>query len=175
MTEPVLGDLPIDPDVDAAVDARHRPGGSPFGATQQSRWPRLRLDVVVAVFVGGCLGGWARYAATVAWPTPTGRFPWSTLGVNVAGAFVLALVIVVAAELAPSRYLRPLVGTGFCGALTTFSSVVVAVDQLLAHHHPGTAVAYLFATIGAGLVAAMVGLVVGRSVVHRRRRERSTS
>jgi len=156
----------------------HDSGAAPFDHARRSRWPTLRADVVAAVFVGGCLGGWARYAVTAAWPTPNTGFPWATWSVNVAGAFILALVVVLAAEIVPSRYLRPLVGTGFCGALTTFSSVVVSADRLFAMHHPGTAVAYLTATVAGGLAAAWFGLVVARAVAANRRRtrqERGTS
>lgn len=163
--------LPIDPDLDPGVESGARSGSSPFGPARQHRWPRLRGGVVLAVFLGGCMGGWARYAITQAWPTHSGRFPWATFGVNVAGAFILALVIVVAADIVSSRYLRPLLGTGFCGAFTTFSSIVVSTDLLIAHHHPGTALAYLLASILAGLAAASFGLVLGRAVAAHRRRE----
>jgi CrcB protein len=125
--------------------------------------PHLRWDVVAAVFVGGCIGGWARYGITTAWPARTG-FPWATFTVNVVGAFVLPLVLVVAANLVSSRYLRPLLGTGFCGAFTTFSSVVVTADQLFMHRHPVTAIGYVIVTIVVGLAAAWTGLVVGRAV-----------
>jgi CrcB protein len=114
--------------------------------------------------------------ATKTWPAGVGGFPWSTFSVNTAGAFVLALVVVIAAELAPSRYLRPLVGTGFCGALTTFSSIVVAADQLLAHGHLAIATAYVAASIVSGLAAGSFGLIVGRAVTvnrHRARQRRS--
>jgi fluoride exporter len=169
--------LPIDPDLDA-TDAATRIGSSPFGQTRPSRWPRLRWDVLAAVFVGGCLGGLARYGATSRWPARAGRFPWSTFDVNVAGAFVLAVVVVVAAEVVSSRYLRPLLGTGFCGAFTTFSAIVVTTDQLFAHHHRRTAVTYLAASIVAGLAAASFGLIVARAATasrRRTRRERSRS
>lgn len=164
--------LPIDPDLDAAEQFHRRSASSPFGPARPHRWPRLRWDVVLAVFFGGCVGGWARYAVTQAWATQTGRFPWATFTVNVAGAFILALVIVVAAVIVSSRYLRPLLGTGFCGAFTTFSSIVVTTDLLFAHHHPGTAAAYLGASIVAGLTAAAFGLVLGRAVAANRRRDR---
>ena len=131
--------------------------------------PRLRVDVIAVVFAGGCLGGAARYWVTST--HPGGAFPWSTLAVNLAGAFLLALVVVIASELVPSRYLRPLVGTGFCGALTTFSSVVVAVDRLFAHHRAAIAIGYLLATIAGGLAAAVLGLLLGRSLAGGRRRE----
>lgn len=164
--------LPVDPDLDAADQSATSSGGSPFGRSRPSRWPRLHVDVVAAVFIGGCAGGWARYGVTQAWPAPGGRFPWATFAVNVAGAFILALVIVVAADIVSSRYLRPLLGTGFCGALTTFSSIVVTTDLMFAHHHPGTALAYLAASIVAGLGAASFGLVLGRAVAANRRRDR---
>ena len=132
--------------------------------------PRLRADIVAVVFAGGCLGGAARYWATST--HPGGAFPWSTLAVNLVGAFVLALVVVIASELVSSRYLRPLVGTGFCGALTTFSSVVVSADRLFAHHRAATAVGYLVATLVGGLAAAALGLVTGRALASGRRRDR---
>ncbi len=125
---------------------------------------RARPDVLGVIFAGGCAGGVARYAVTLAWPTPGNRFPWATLTVNTTGAFLLAVIIVFAAELAPSRYLRPLLGTGFCGAFTTFSSVVVASAELFAHRRVGIAIGYLCATIGAGLAAALFGRALARLV-----------
>lgn len=157
-------DLPIDPDLEVEAPAPQ------FGPARAPRWPRLRADVLAVIFIGGCLGGLARYAIGVAWPTPSGRFPWTILAINTAGAFILALVIVVAADIVSSRYLRPLLGTGFCGAFTTFSSIVVASAQLFAHRHPGVAGAYVAASIFAGLAAASFGLVIGRAVAENRRR-----
>jgi CrcB protein len=114
------------------------------------------------VFAGGCVGGVLRYAVTRAWSTPGDGIPWSTLVVNVAGAFVLGVVVVVATQ-RRSRALRLLLGTGFCGALTTFSSVVVASDHLFAHGHAGTGVAYLALTTAAALAAAGGGLMLART------------
>lgn len=167
MTEPAWADrdggLPIDPDVEAAEDARHHPA-APGTEERQTPWPRLNPKVIAAVFAGGCVGGGVRYGVSRAWPASTHVFPWATFTVNVAGAFILPLVIVIAADvLARPRYLRPLVGTGFCGALTTFSSVVVTVDELTAHGRTQLAACYLAATIAAGLAAAALGLLVGRS------------
>ncbi len=167
--------LPIDPDVDPEEEARNHPV-DPFAGARRSRWPRLRPDVVVAVFVGGCAGGLVRYVVTETWPTPDRRFPWATFAVNVAGTFLLALALVFTAEIRPSRYLRPLVGTGFCGALTTFSAVVVTTVRLFGDGRWQTAVAYLLASIVAALSAAWSGLVVGRAVaVNRDRAHRGRS
>jgi CrcB protein len=169
-----VDELPIDPDVDASEDRRHRTASSPFQAERPAPWPRVHPDVVGVVFAGGCVGGYARYAVGVAWKTPALGFPAATLAVNLAGAFVLAVVIVAATEIRPSRYLRPLLGTGVCGALTTFSAVVVALAQLLAHGAYATAAAYLAATVVGGLAAASLGLVLARAVDTNRRRGRQT-
>ena len=144
---------------------------SPFTTVRPSRGPRLRMDVMLAVFAGGCLGGWARYAITSTWLARPARFPWSTFYVNLAGAFILGMVVAVASMLS-SRFVRPLLGTGFCGALTTFSAVVVTADQLFAHGQQGTAIGYLAASALAGLVAAALGLILGRATVAGRRRVR---
>lgn len=141
--------LPVDTDAED-------PGSRLFRAPPQA-------GVVAAVFAGGLVGGLTRYEVVKAWTGPHTAFPWSTFVVNTAGVFVLALLVIVVAEvLAPTTYLRPLVGTGFCGALTTFSAVTVQVDELGAHGHVGTAVGYLAASLAAGLAAAAGAVWVGR-------------
>lgn len=162
--------LSRDPDVEPAGSAPARSGTRPFEVGRARRRPRLRWDVLVAIFAGGCLGGLARYGIVSAWPVAGDRFPWPTLVINVSGAFVLALLIVAVAELVSSRYLRPLLGTGFCGAFTTFSAIVVTDDELFAHHHAALAVGYLAASVLGGLAAASFGLVIGRAITMNRRR-----
>jgi fluoride exporter len=151
---------PVDPEVDVPAA-----GGPPA----RGRLPRIRPRVVAAVAVGGLVGGALRYAVGLALPaSPTG-FPWAVLAVNTAGALVLALLLVQVLEvLPPTTYLRPLVGTGFCGALTTFSSVVTGADQLVARGHAGLAAGYLAASLGAGLAAAVCGAALGRTAPARR-------
>lgn len=162
----------VDPDVGPDEGARQR-GPGPFDVRPARGWPRLRPSVVAWVFVGGCAGGLVRYVVTKQWPSASYGFPWSTFAVNIGGAFVLALLLVLLSEVVgPSTYLRPLIGTGFCGALTTFSSIVVVADELVAHGHAVTAVVYLVATIGCGLAAGAVGVVMGRSFGAFRRRTR---
>lgn len=145
----------------------------PISAVRRTAWPRFRPYVLVVVFAGGCVGGLARYLVSLHWPGATGElFPWPTFTVNVAGAFLLTVLVVITSEvLGPTTYLRPLVGTGFCGALTTFSSVVVSTDELIAHGHADVAATYLAATLAAGFAAGWLGLLMGRSFAALRRRE----
>ena len=176
----VPDDLPIDPDIDVAVDsdtpvvARNRPeaAAGPFPRSSRGRWPRLPVRVLGVVFAGGIVGGLARYAVTSAWPTPAGAFPWATFVVNTAGAFALALLVYVLAEVwSPHRHARALVGTGFLGAFTTFSSVVESANQLAAHGHPRTAVLYLGGSVLAAFGAASSGLLLGHAILASRQRD----
>jgi CrcB protein len=130
------------------------------GSSRRPAW-----SLVGAVFVGGCIGGIARYGVTRLWPTSANGFPWATFVINISGAFVLALLLVLITDwLPPNRYMRPLLGTGFCGAWTTFSSVAVSTDQLVAHNHAVTGILYVIASLGVGLVAAAAGLATGRLI-----------
>jgi CrcB protein len=170
-----LRDLPIDPDLDAGEDARHRPdtSASPFPRPRRSRWPRIDWTLVAGVAAGGFLGGIVRYEVGLAWPTTTAAFPWATWSVNTAGAFILGLLLVLVLEvLPPTKYVRAVLATGFCGALTTFSSVATAVDQMVAHARVGLAVGYVAASVAAGLAAASFGMILGRSIAAYREKGR---
>ena len=171
-------DLPIDPDIDSAEDQPHRPfdasAAGPFARPRRSRLPRIHPTTVAAVAMGGFFGGLLRYVVGLALPTSSAGFPWSVFVVNTGGAFILALLLVLVLEvLPPTTYVRPLIGTGFCGALTTFSSVATGVDLLVARGHAGVAAGYLAGSLAAGLAAAVAGIVLGRSVAAAREKGRS--
>jgi len=97
-------------------------------------------------------------------PPGTNGFPGDTLIVNLVGSFILGFVVItVTARRVPSRYLRPLIGTGFCGGLTTFSTLVVEVDLLVRAGHAGTAAIYLTVSVVGGLAVASVGMMLARA------------
>jgi fluoride exporter len=83
-------------------------------------------------------------------PADPGAWPWATLLVNVAGAFVLGATV-------PRARWRPLVGTGFCGALTTFSTLQVEVLGLLDAGRVALAALYVGISGAAGLAAVALG------------------
>lgn len=164
--------LPIDPDV--GVESADGEQAEPQPSTSVGSAGRGRhLRILAAVAIGGFAGGLARYGIGRAAPTPHGDFPATTFGINVAGSFILALLVVFVLEiLPPTVYPRPLIGVGFCGALTTFSTWMVDTDRLLAAGHDGAAAADLFGSLAAGLAATSLGLTIGRAIVAHRSRVR---
>jgi CrcB protein len=124
---------------------------------------------LVAVMVGGALGALARWAVELAVPS-VGGFPLATLLINVSGAFGLGLLGVLLLErLPPTRYLRPLLGIGFLGAYTTFSTMAMEGVRLLDGGRPGLAVGYWAATLLVGQMAGVWGMWLGRLRLPRRR------
>jgi CrcB protein len=124
----------------------------------------FRRQLQLAVVTGGVVGCLVRAGLTHALPWDDRSWPWVTFGVNVAGAFLLGLFVTRLQErLPPSSYSRPLLGTGFCGAMTTFSTVQVELIVLARHHRPALAAAYLGASLAAGLGAVYLGTALARN------------
>ena len=97
--------------------------------------------------------------------TAPGGFPWATFIVNVTGAFILGVVTTLMLERwPPTRYVRPLIGIGFCGGLTTFSTWMVETVQLIDTHHTTTAIIDVAATLFGGLLALLVGVTAARTL-----------
>ena len=119
-----------------------------------------------AILAGGAAGALVRGAVAEALPPDPGQWPWATFSVNVAGALLLAWVTTRLTEMvAPTRYWRFLLGTGFSGALTTFSTFQVETIALARDGSAGIAVAYAATSIAVGMVVA-----AGATVAARRRR-----
>ena len=118
---------------------------------------------LAAVFVGGALGTLARAALeTLAAPDP-GRWPWPTFIVNIVGAILLGYFTTRLLERLPvSSYRRPLLGTGVCGGLTTFSTMHVEIVRMLEHHHYALAVGYTATSIVAGILALYLATALVR-------------
>lgn len=106
---------------------------------------------LAAVFAGGAAGTLARAALVEAVPPQPGAWPWATFAVNVGGALLLALIL--ARATAP----RPLLTTGLCGALTTFSAVQLELLWMLDAGDVALAAAYAAASVGAGLLVVRAG------------------
>jgi fluoride exporter len=111
------------------------------------------------VALGGALGATLRAAVAVwlASSVARGEFPWATLAVNALGTAILVMLAALALNgRALSDDLQLLVGTGFCGALTTFSTFAVEIVLLTRAGAVGTAIAYGAASLLGGLAIVLI-------------------
>jgi fluoride exporter len=112
---------------------------------------RVDRSELLAIFVGGCLGAVARAALGVWLPHDPGHWSWSTFIANMAGTALLGWAATRLGERMPlSAYRRPLIGTGFCGGLTTFSTLQVELLQFADRGCTGPALAYAGSSLVAG-------------------------
>ena len=118
----------------------------------------------VAIAVGSALGAGVRWAVLVVWPV-AGEFPWPVFAVNVIGCALLGVVL--AEEWTHPRARLAVhdgMAIGFCGGLTTVSTVAVEVAAFGRDGRLGLGVVYLAVSVVAGLVAAVAGAAAFRSV-----------
>jgi CrcB protein len=112
---------------------------------------------LVAIFAGGMLGALTRAGVAEALPVDDGHWPWGTFAVNIVGAALLGYFVTRLQERLPlSAYRRPFLGTGICGALTTFSTVLVELLRMLDAGRYGLATAYAAVSVAVGLAAVLV-------------------
>ena len=118
---------------------------------------------IAAIFAGGALGTLARAALAEAFPHSATAWPWPTFAVNIVAAFLLGYFVTRLQERLPlSSYRRPLLGTGLCGGLSTFSTMQLEIVKMLEAHAWGLAAGYAAASIVAGYAAIQVATAVVR-------------
>lgn len=131
--------------------------------------PRADKREVLAIFVGGALGTLLRAWLSAAFPHAAAAWPWPTFAANVAGAFLLGYAVTRLQERLPlSSYRRPLLGTGVCGGLSTFSTMQIEIVKMLGAHAYGLAASYTAASVVAGYAAIHLATSLVRRVRVRR-------
>ena len=145
--------MPVDPD----VPSRLSPGRHASSVIRES-W-----DILAVIAAGGALGSAARYGAGQLLPHDPSEIAWSTFAVNVAGGFLLGVLMVFVSEVwRPHRYVRPFLGVGVLGGFTTFSTYMLDTRALVVADRAPVALLYLAGTLLIGLVAVWLGILVGR-------------
>jgi CrcB protein len=123
---------------------------------------------LLMVCVGGFLGTGARYGLNGWIAHRFGEsFPWGTLTVNVSGCFVVGLLYFVCGPDSPvivSATARQFLLAGILGGFTTFSSFSLQTLTLLRDGQVGSACANVVASVGLGLLAAVAGDALARSI-----------
>ena len=112
-----------------------------------------------AIFLGGALGAVLRAGLAEAFPAGDAAWPWATFVVNIVGAALLGYWFT---TLSHTSYRRPLLTTGFCGALTTFSTVQVELLEMIDAGRLGLASLYVAVSVTAGLLAAQAATTAAR-------------
>jgi CrcB protein len=130
--------------------------------------PSIDSRELAAIFLGGAAGALARVWIGEHLTSGPDSWPWAIFAINVSGSFALAYLATRLQERLPqSTYRRPLLGTGFCGAYTTFSTMAVEILTIVDHRHYGLAVGYALASVAAGVAAIWTAsaLVRGTRVI----------
>jgi CrcB protein len=149
-----------------------RAGGEPGAAASRPaarRIPHADWRLAAAIFAGGAAGTLLRAALSEAFRQPATAWPWPTFSVNIVAAFLLGYFTTRLQERLPlSNYQRPLLGTGLCGGLSTFSTVQVEIVRMLDAHVWELAAGYAAASIAAGYAAIHLATAMVRRVRVRR-------
>jgi CrcB protein len=126
---------------------------------------------IILVLLGGAVGAPARYLADrYVSARHDSVLPWGTFTVNIAGSFVLGLVASLVVHRGAPDWLLTLVGTGFCGALTTYSTFSYETIRLVEDGSWRQAAVNVGGSVTVGFVACVGGWLLGgvtpqRSVV----------
>ena len=119
----------------------------------------------VAFVAAGALGAPARYLIDGAVQDRTqGAFPWGTFVVNVTGSLLFGFVTGLALQHAFPRAPRIVLGTGFCGSYTTFSTFTFETVRLIEEGALNEAIRNALGTLVAGTGAAALGFALAAAL-----------
>ncbi|WP_030909965.1 fluoride efflux transporter CrcB [Streptomyces sp. NRRL F-5126] len=123
------------------------------------------MSDILLVALGGAVGAPLRYLTDRAVQSRHDTvFPWGTFTVNVVGSLILGILTGAALAGAAGHTLQVLLGTGLCGALTTYSTFSYETLRLAETGARFFAVANVAASVVAGLGAAFAGFAVAQSL-----------
>jgi CrcB protein len=119
------------------------------------------VAVALGVALAGGFGAVARYLLDGAVQDRTsGLFPFGTMTVNVIGSLILGLIAGAFVHHGLSPHVRAVVGPGFCGGLTTWSTASWETVRLAEEGSRRLAVGYTLSNLGASLAAGAIGLAI---------------
>lgn len=122
------------------------------------------IQTLLQVALGGALGASARYMTNVAAMRLIGPgFPWATVAVNVAGSFLMGVIVVVLAHKDATR-MAPFLMTGVLGGFTTFSAFSLDALTLWERGQTGVAAAYVAGSVILSLAAIVAGMAAARGI-----------
>lgn len=123
------------------------------------------IGTLIQVALGGAIGATCRYLTGVAAVRVMGHgFPWGTLVVNIAGSFLMGVLVVVLAKKG-GTHMAPFLTVGVLGGFTTFSSFSLDVLTIFERGQVGLAALYVVASVLLSLAAIAAALWITRGVM----------
>lgn len=123
------------------------------------------IQTLLSVALGGAIGASARFLTNVAALRLIGTgFPWATLAVNVAGSFLMGLLVICFAERDLTR-LAPFALTGVLGGFTTFSAFSLDTISLWQRGDALAATTYVAGSVVLSLAALLAGMAAARGIL----------
>jgi CrcB protein len=122
--------------------------------------------IILAVLAGGMAGAPARYLTDrFVQSRHDSVFPWGTFAVNVAGSAILGFLLGAERHLGLPPVVFALLGTGFCGGLTTFSTFGYETLRLVEDGALGEAGANVLGSLVAGVLMAWLGYLLAGALL----------
>ncbi len=121
----------------------------------------MNLTSILFVGLGAATGGILRFFISEWLPVSLGRFPMATFIVNLAGSFILGVILGLNLKQGMSLNTKLLLTTGFCGGFTTFSTFSMETIQLIQNGNVLIACFYILGSVLGGLLCAWGGYRLG--------------
>ncbi|MHB8242325.1 MAG: fluoride efflux transporter CrcB [Solirubrobacteraceae bacterium] len=131
--------------------------GEPKRKLFEPAWPHIDRQELGAIFAGGFIGAVGRAALEQSLTVHAGQWPWATFAVNMLAAAALGYFVTRLQErLPPYTYRRAFLGTGICGALSTFSTMMLELLRMIDAGDWSLAGGYGAASLAGGFAAVFV-------------------
>lgn len=120
------------------------------------------MEKWIFLIVGGIVGTWSRYGlAGVVSQKMGAAFPWGTMAVNLVGCFIIGFLdIIFEKKFLLSPNYRILLMTGFCGAFTTFSTLILETSNLLKEKE----FLYAFGNVMVSFIIGFIAFKLGAAI-----------